>query len=100
MATQSITFCVPHGESFANARAAAASIYALLERVPGIDALMEGGLAPRRVLGDIQIDDVHFSYPSRPDVKVKLFGPLIILLRIILLSCSFLCRDRFYYYSK
>ncbi|XP_075990573.1 multidrug resistance protein homolog 49-like [Anticarsia gemmatalis] len=70
MATQSITFCVPHAEVFAAARAAAASIFQLLDREPIIDSLQTGGLSPRRVIGDISIEDVHFNYPSRPEVKV------------------------------
>lgn len=70
MATQSITFCVPHAEVFAAARGAAASIFKLLDREPSIDSLDKGGLMPRRVLGDIKFEDVNFSYPSRPNVKV------------------------------
>lgn len=70
MATQSITFCVPHGESFANARAAAASIFSLIDRKPEIDAFNKLGAKPRRLLGNITVDRVHFSYPSRADVEV------------------------------
>ncbi|CAH2103160.1 unnamed protein product [Euphydryas editha] len=70
MATQSITFCVPHVEMFASARGAAASIFKLLDRQPAIDSLDEGGVSPRRVIGEISLEDVHFSYPSRPNVKV------------------------------
>nr|ADV76539.1 ATP-binding cassette sub-family B member 3 [Trichoplusia ni] len=70
MATQSITFCVPHAEVFAAARGAAASIFQLIDREPKIDSLNNSGLSPRRVIGDITIEDVHFSYPSRPEVKI------------------------------
>ncbi|CAH1647758.1 unnamed protein product [Spodoptera littoralis] len=70
MATQSVTFCVPHAEVFAAARGAASSIFQLIDRVPLIDSLQKGGLTPRRVIGDISLEDVHFSYPSRPEVKV------------------------------
>lgn len=70
MATQSITFCVPHVEGFAAARGAATSIFKLMEREPDIDSLQEGGLTPRRVIGDIALQNVHFSYPSRTNVKV------------------------------
>lgn len=70
MATQSITFCVPHAEVFASARGAAASIFQLLEREPKIDSLHTGGLSPRRVIGEISLEDIHFNYPSRPEVKV------------------------------
>lgn len=76
MASQSITFCVPHMEGFAAARGAATSVFKLIERKPGIDSLQEGGLSPRRVIGNIALDNVHFSYPSRPNVKVKTFWVL------------------------
>lgn len=71
MATQSITLCVPHAEVFASARAAAASIFQLIEREPKIDSLNQSGLSPRRVKGEITLEDIHFVYPSRPDIKVK-----------------------------
>ncbi|KAG6458009.1 hypothetical protein O3G_MSEX010602 [Manduca sexta] len=70
MATQSITFCVPHIEVFAAARGAASSIFHLLDREPKIDSLDQNGLSPRRVIGEIVLEDVHFCYPSRPEVKV------------------------------
>ncbi|XP_047524484.1 multidrug resistance protein homolog 49-like [Pieris napi] len=70
MATQSITLCVPHMEIFASARGAASSLFSLLERKPIIDSLDDAGLSPRRVIGEISLEDIHFSYPSRPDVKV------------------------------
>ncbi|XP_041987757.1 multidrug resistance protein homolog 49-like [Aricia agestis] len=70
MATQSITLCVPHMEIFAAARGAASSVFALLENVPKIDSLDQGGFQPRRVIGEIALEDVYFSYPSRPNVKV------------------------------
>ncbi|GBP95551.1 Multidrug resistance protein 1, partial [Eumeta japonica] len=70
MATQSITLCVPHGESFAAARAAATNIYKILERIPMIDSLSPSGETPPRVRGEIALDDVYFNYPSRPDVKI------------------------------
>ncbi|CAB3235159.1 unnamed protein product [Arctia plantaginis] len=70
MATQSITFCVPHAEVFASARGAAASIFYLLDRQPKIDSLQTGGLCPRRVTGDICLEDIHFNYPSRTEVKI------------------------------
>ncbi|CAG9138256.1 unnamed protein product [Plutella xylostella] len=69
MATQSITFCVPHGETFSAARAAAAGIFKLIERAPVLDS-QEGGQCPRRVKGEIVLEDVTFNYPSRPEVKI------------------------------
>ncbi|KAJ2954418.1 hypothetical protein O0L34_g2685 [Tuta absoluta] len=70
MATQSITLSVPHAEVFAAARGAAAGIFKLIEREPTIDSLQKSGIAPRRVIGEIVLEDVHFNYPSRPDVQV------------------------------
>lgn len=70
MATQSITLCVPHMEVFATARGAAASIFSLLDKHPKIDCLSDAGPSPRRVIGEISLEDVHFSYPSRPDIKI------------------------------
>ncbi|KAJ8737704.1 hypothetical protein PYW08_000299 [Mythimna loreyi] len=70
MATQSVTFCVPHAEVFASARGAATTIFQLIDREPLIDSLQQTGLSPRRVIGEITLEDVHFSYPSRPEVKV------------------------------
>ncbi|CAK1554106.1 unnamed protein product [Leptosia nina] len=70
MATQSITLCVPHMEIFSSARGAATSVFQLLDRKPVIDCLAEGGISPRRVIGEISLEDVHFTYPSRPNVKI------------------------------
>lgn len=70
MATQSITLSVPHVEGFASARGAAASVFKLMDRDPSIDTFKKGGTAPRRVVGEITLEDVNFSYPSRPDVQV------------------------------
>ncbi|XP_047041195.1 multidrug resistance protein homolog 49-like isoform X1 [Helicoverpa zea] len=70
MATQSITLCVPHVEAFAAARGAAASIFYLMEREPKIDSLSKQGIKPRKVVGNISLENVDFSYPSRPNVQV------------------------------
>ncbi|XP_061705588.1 multidrug resistance protein homolog 49-like isoform X1 [Cydia pomonella] len=70
MATQSITFIVPHAEAFAAARAAAAGVFSILDRMPKIDSMSPKGLKPGKFDGAITLDNVTFSYPSRPDVKV------------------------------
>ncbi|CAB3225446.1 unnamed protein product [Arctia plantaginis] len=70
MATQSLTLCIPHIEVFAAARGAAASIFQLLDRIPKIDSFATTGMSPRRDLGDIALENVYFSYPSRPDIKI------------------------------
>ena len=61
---------IPFLESLAVARAAAYSIYQIIDRVPSIDSSSTGGLRPTAVQGNIQFQDVHFNYPSRPDVPI------------------------------
>lgn len=54
------------------AREAAANIYRLLSATPKIDVENEGGLIPdpSEVRGDIELDNVYFRYPTRPQVPV------------------------------
>ena len=107
----------PYVEAFAIARAAAAAIFAVIDRVPEIDSFSEEGAVPKGSRapddpendiaipedekmsnnnnnnqdvkddgnnndvgdkseewinsGNIIFDDVFFTYPSRPDIKVK-----------------------------
>uniref|UniRef100_A0AAR2JLM5 ATP-binding cassette sub-family B member 5 n=1 Tax=Pygocentrus nattereri TaxID=42514 RepID=A0AAR2JLM5_PYGNA len=53
---------------FAKAKAAAGRILNLLEKMPEIDIYNEGG--DKLVSGDIEFHDVHFSYPTRPNMKI------------------------------
>ena len=55
---------------FAAARAAAAELYELIDRVPPIDPFDASGEQPRAVRGRIEFRDVTFAYPSRPDAPV------------------------------
>ncbi|KAI0652270.1 multidrug resistance protein 1 [Trametes meyenii] len=54
----------------ASAKAAAADILKILDSQPKIDAESREGDAPRDVQGHIRFEDVHFRYPTRPDVRV------------------------------
>lgn len=60
----------PHLEAFSLARGAAAAIFAVLDRVPEIDSLSKTGEKPAQLIGDIQLQGVHFEYPARPEIKV------------------------------
>ncbi|XP_049836069.1 multidrug resistance protein homolog 49-like [Schistocerca gregaria] len=60
----------PHLEAFAMARGSAAAIFKVLNRRPEIDSLSEEGNCPEKCSGEIELKNVHFLYPSRPDVKV------------------------------
>ncbi|KAI6112070.1 P-loop containing nucleoside triphosphate hydrolase protein [Pisolithus croceorrhizus] len=58
------------GKSLSDACGAAAKLFATIERVPDIDSASPDGLKPDKVVGEIAIDDVQFSYPARPDVPI------------------------------
>lgn len=45
-------------------------MYATIERIPDIDSSDPNGSKPERVVGEITLEDVEFSYPSRPDVPI------------------------------
>ncbi|KAL4222180.1 ABC transporter B member 11 [Mactra antiquata] len=60
----------PNVQSFSEARGAAYVVYRLIDLVPPIDSSSKGGERPQRFDGNITIRNLHFNYPSRPDVKV------------------------------
>ncbi|XP_049765078.1 multidrug resistance protein homolog 49-like [Schistocerca cancellata] len=60
----------PHLEAFAMAKGSAAAIFKVLNRRPEIDSLSEEGNCPEKCNGEIELKNIHFLYPSRPDVKV------------------------------
>ena len=53
-----------------NAQQAAASVFELIDRKPAIDATSEDGLKPETVRGDIELRNVDFVYPNRPNVQI------------------------------
>ncbi|GMS83341.1 hypothetical protein PENTCL1PPCAC_5516 [Pristionchus entomophagus] len=63
----------PHLLVLLNARAAAAQIYQIIDRMPKIDVYAEGGTKPSGMKGRVVLENVHFRYPSRKETKV-LFG--------------------------
>ncbi|CAJ0600939.1 unnamed protein product [Cylicocyclus nassatus] len=52
------------------AQGAAASIYEVLDRVPEIDSSSKAGRRDLKIKGNIEVKNVVFNYPSRPDVQV------------------------------
>jgi ATP-binding cassette, subfamily B (MDR/TAP), member 1 len=57
----------PRIEAFAKATAAAQKIFQTLERVPTIDSLADSGEKPEGIKGDIELENVSFIYPGRPE---------------------------------
>uniref|UniRef100_A0A3B3S482 ATP-binding cassette, sub-family B (MDR/TAP), member 5 n=1 Tax=Paramormyrops kingsleyae TaxID=1676925 RepID=A0A3B3S482_9TELE len=60
----------PNLESVAKARGAAYEIYKTIDLPRPIDSSSKEGHKPETVKGDIEFKNIHFSYPSRKDVKI------------------------------
>ncbi|KAL3102064.1 hypothetical protein niasHS_003473 [Heterodera schachtii] len=52
------------------AKLAAGEMFAIIDRKPSLNATNSAGIRPNAVKGVIEFNDVHFAYPSRPQLKV------------------------------
>ncbi|KAF6757403.1 multidrug resistance protein 1 [Ephemerocybe angulata] len=66
----SLALLPPEMQAITNGLGAAAKLYATIDRVPDIDSYSEEGIRPEKVSGEITLEDIEFSYPSRPTVQV------------------------------
>ncbi|NWV67954.1 MDR1 protein, partial [Malurus elegans] len=60
----------PNLESVANARGAAYEVYKIINKKRLIDSSSKEGYKPDKLVGEIEFRNIHFSYPSRPDIKI------------------------------
>jgi len=60
----------PNFNAFATAQAAASVVFDTIDRKPAIDSLDTSGRQLAKVRGEICFNEVHFSYPTRPDVPI------------------------------
>ncbi|XP_009482160.2 ATP-binding cassette sub-family B member 5 [Pelecanus crispus] len=60
----------PNLESVANARGAAYEVYRIINKKRLIDSSSKEGYKPDKLVGEIEFRNIHFNYPSRPDVKI------------------------------
>ncbi|XP_065439390.1 ATP-dependent translocase ABCB1-like isoform X3 [Chrysemys picta bellii] len=60
----------PYLESVANARGAAYEVYKVINKHRLLDSSAKEGYRPDKLKGDIKFKNIHFCYPSRPDVKI------------------------------
>ncbi|XP_045901254.1 ATP-binding cassette, sub-family B (MDR/TAP), member 4 [Micropterus dolomieu] len=60
----------PNIQTFASAQGAAYKIYSIIDHKPKIDSYSDAGFKPDSIKGDIEFKNIHFSYPSRPDISV------------------------------
>ncbi|KAM4028833.1 ATP-binding cassette sub-family B member 5-like isoform 1-T1 [Anomaloglossus baeobatrachus] len=59
-----------HLEAFSIARGAAYGIFHVIDESSGIDSFSIEGYRPDIIKGDVEFKNVHFCYPSRPNVQV------------------------------
>ena len=60
----------PSMSSFAKARVAAAKIYRTIDHRPGIERNGESGVELESITGHVDLRNVEFAYPSRPNVPI------------------------------
>ena len=66
----SLVMLGPELQAVANAKGAAAKLFATIDRVPPIDSADPNGLKPEKVIGQITLHNIKFNYPPRPDVPI------------------------------
>eukprot|EP01118_Nematostelium_gracile_P005827 TRINITY_DN1858_c0_g2_i1.p1 TRINITY_DN1858_c0_g2~~TRINITY_DN1858_c0_g2_i1.p1 ORF type:complete len:406 (+),score=109.47 TRINITY_DN1858_c0_g2_i1:543-1760(+) len=71
MASQSIGNSLSGTAQMSKAKVAAGSIFDLVDSGTLVDAASDLGDKPKNVVGDISVENVVFSYPSRPGVIVS-----------------------------
>ncbi|CAG8447136.1 15414_t:CDS:2 [Acaulospora colombiana] len=59
----------PDLQAFSFATGAGSKIFETINRVPSIDIASEDGVKPEDVAGHIQLKDISFIYPARPELK-------------------------------
>ncbi|KAK9696899.1 hypothetical protein RND81_08G004200 [Saponaria officinalis] len=56
--------------AFASGQAAAYKMFKTIKRKPKIDSSSTDGITKEDITGDIELKDVYFKYPARPDVQI------------------------------
>ncbi|WVY93657.1 hypothetical protein V8G54_032745 [Vigna mungo] len=60
----------PYVNSFAAGQAAAYKMFETIKRKPKIDAYDTNGVVLGDIKGDVELKDVYFRYPARPNVQI------------------------------
>lgn len=65
-----MTQAIPSIFAFTRARAAAAKIFLIIDHKPSVDRNNDSGFELDTVHGKVELKNVNFSYPSRPQIQV------------------------------
>ncbi|KAG8552277.1 hypothetical protein GDO81_004465 [Engystomops pustulosus] len=60
----------PNLEGVANARGAAFEVYRVINKPRPIDSSSHEGHKPEKLIGNIEFKNIHFCYPTRPDIQI------------------------------
>lgn len=71
ISAENIPRASPFNEDFSKARGSATGIFNFIDRTSKIDSLANVGSKLQDVQGNISFRNVHFSYPSRPNIPVE-----------------------------
>ncbi|PSK51787.1 Leptomycin B resistance protein pmd1 [Elsinoe australis] len=70
IAATSLTMISPFFQAFATAAGAADALFKVIDRESKIDPLQDGGEVLDNVSGEIELSNIDFEYPTRPEVPV------------------------------
>lgn len=70
IAATSISTLAPQITAFTNASAAASELFRVIDKPSLLDPLADGGAMPATCQGKIEVRDVNFAYPTRPNTLV------------------------------
>lgn len=70
VAATAMTTIAPHSMTITKASSAAEELFRTIDRKSEIDPLSTEGLVPATCTGVVEIKDITFAYPSRPDTTV------------------------------
>ncbi|KAK4221284.1 Leptomycin B resistance protein pmd1 [Podospora fimiseda] len=70
IAAINITMLAPYIIDFARSATSAGQLFKLIDRSSAIDPFDDSGERPEEVTGHVELEDITFSYPTRPGVTV------------------------------
>jgi ATP-binding cassette subfamily B (MDR/TAP) protein 1 len=70
MAAMNLTALAPYSIDFSRASSAASQLFKIIDRESAIDPYSDSGLEPQAIIGEVELNDITFAYPTRPGVTV------------------------------